>query len=213
LFAHGSSTKLVVGTEKIAPFGYYDSDGNPTGLIVEVAKLYATKLGLEVEMIFCPYERCILLGKSGLIDLMIGVSKTKEREEIFDYISPPIIIPKSFHSLYAKNSANLITSIKSLKNKIIGISRSKTSLNLFSDNQINIVTVNSIVDLVTLLKKDRIDAFIYSTAPADTYLSTKGLDQSIIKQPLVIKSKTDSAGFVILSKASEIISLKNEFEA
>lgn len=73
--------KLVVGMElKFWPFEYTDEKGNPQGLDVDIARLAAKDLGVELEIKDMAWTGLIPALQAGKIDLIIsGITGTLER--------------------------------------------------------------------------------------------------------------------------------------
>lgn len=81
---------LKVGMElKYAPFETIDTDGNPDGVSVMMAKALGEYLGREVEIVETPYPSLITSLESGKVDIIISsMTINEKRLEIVDFSDP-----------------------------------------------------------------------------------------------------------------------------
>ena len=81
---------LVVGMElAYPPFEMTDTQGNPKGISVDLAKALAENLGRELEIRNIPFDGLIPALKSGKIDLILSsMTATPERARSIDFSDP-----------------------------------------------------------------------------------------------------------------------------
>lgn len=72
---------LKVGYNDWPPYAWEDPQGEAQGLDVELLRAFAEHLGCEVTFINVPAKRSHQMLKSGSLDMMMGATKTAEREE------------------------------------------------------------------------------------------------------------------------------------
>ncbi|MFV0597316.1 substrate-binding periplasmic protein [Shewanella sp.] len=72
---------LRVGYNDWPPYAWQDPQGEALGLDVELLRAFAKHLGCEVSFINVPAKRSHQMLKSGSLDIMMGATKTAEREE------------------------------------------------------------------------------------------------------------------------------------
>jgi polar amino acid transport system substrate-binding protein len=82
--------KLVVGMElAYPPFETTDTQGNPTGVSVDLARALGAHLGREIEIQNLPFDGLIPALKTGKIDLVISsMTATAERAQSIDFSEP-----------------------------------------------------------------------------------------------------------------------------
>jgi len=82
--------KLTVGMEvKFFPFEYADTDGKPVGFDVELAKLAARELGVEIEIKDMEFSGLIPALQAGKIDMIIsGMTRTPARARTVTFTQP-----------------------------------------------------------------------------------------------------------------------------
>lgn len=68
------------------PYEFYDEDGNPTGIDVEIAQAVAAKLGYDVEVVDIEFAQCIPGVQSGKYDFAAaGMTVTEERQQMVQF--------------------------------------------------------------------------------------------------------------------------------
>lgn len=71
------------------PYGFIGKDGQPTGLVVEVANYFATKLGVRLKIVEVTSKSRIPLIVNGTIDAEIAATTpTVARDEVVDFSIP-----------------------------------------------------------------------------------------------------------------------------
>ncbi len=74
---------------KFPPFMYIDDENNPAGLEVEVAKAFATYLGMEIEIVNTDFAMLIPALETGEVDVVISdMTVTDQRKNKVDFSSP-----------------------------------------------------------------------------------------------------------------------------
>ena len=81
---------LIVGTEGTwSPYTYYDEDDNLVGFDVEVAKLIADYIGVDVQYSETVWSSIFASLDAGKIDMVVNeVSYSEERAEKYDFSTP-----------------------------------------------------------------------------------------------------------------------------
>lgn len=82
------SNPIKVGYNDWPPYAWQDMQGEAQGLDVELLRAFAEFLGCEINFINVPARRSHQMLKSGSLDIMMGATKTVEREE-YSFFSDP----------------------------------------------------------------------------------------------------------------------------
>lgn len=132
----------------------------PTGIHVEALKILAEKLGKQLIMLESPnFARCVALLKSGQVDVIAGLNKSRERQEFafyapYKYEEELVLISKQ---------TNVHQHVASLSGKIIGVPRGTTYFEKFDNNKnLTKIAIPSVKAGIELVIKDRIDIIITS---------------------------------------------------
>ncbi|WP_016953970.1 substrate-binding periplasmic protein [Catenovulum agarivorans] len=155
-------SKIVVATHIEPPLVYQLVDGSFHGSNVEVAKLLAESLNLEVEFVYCPFARCLYQTQTGQADMMVGINYTEQRAQFFSYLAQPyssLITPVKFY--LNKNRPAEINKYEDLVDKKIGVLRGAVYFQPFdNDPRLAKVPVVDHEQLIALLRAGRIDTFL-----------------------------------------------------
>ena len=76
--------------EDYAPFQYYDQQGAPGGLDVEIIQEAAKLAGVRVSFTLVPWVRALNMAKQGQVDGVFGCGKKTEREEFLLFPDVPV---------------------------------------------------------------------------------------------------------------------------
>jgi polar amino acid transport system substrate-binding protein len=129
---------------------------------IEIIHLLAESIGLEPVLIQCPFVRCLAMIKSGQVDMLLGLSKSIDREKDLIFLNPPHSIqqkPLRFFTLKEKNLT--IKHFSDLNLLLVGTLRGAAYFPLFDENQtITKVELTSRKQMVSMLLKGRIDTFL-----------------------------------------------------
>ncbi|PIW58647.1 transporter substrate-binding domain-containing protein [Shewanella sp. CG12_big_fil_rev_8_21_14_0_65_47_15] len=117
--SNASSMPLVVVMgEDSFPYQYVDSDGEPSGLLVDLWKEWAKQTHTEVIFVARHWHESLEQLQQGKAQVHLGMGKTPEREAIFDFATP---IADVGTYLYLHKSLQGKKSIKELVPYQIGI--------------------------------------------------------------------------------------------
>lgn len=157
--------KLVVGMElKYPPFESTDAKGQPVGLDVELARLAAKDLGVELEIKDMEWTGLIPALQTGKIDLIIsGITGTLERSKTITFTSP--YFTTGLCALLSAKRAPDVTKVEELNDpkRIIAVKTGTTS-DLLAAKRFPKATINRYKDesaCVQEVVNGRADAFIY----------------------------------------------------
>lgn len=92
-FAQGRRTTLIIGgDDSYPPYEYLDEDGEPTGFNVELTRLIAEYLNLEVEIRLEPWNKTYEDLLSGKVDLVQGLFYSPHRDQTLTFSQPHTMI-------------------------------------------------------------------------------------------------------------------------
>lgn len=157
--------KLVVGMElKYPPFESTDAKGQPIGLDVELAKLAAKDLGVELEIKDMEWTGLIPALQTGKIDLIIsGITGTLERAKTITFTSA--YFTTGLCALLSSKRAADVAKVEQLDDpkRVIAVKTGTTS-DLLASKRFPKATINRYKDesaCVQEVVNGRADAFIY----------------------------------------------------
>ncbi len=160
-FALADKEELKIATFVEPPFVDLVK-GKLMGEHIDIARLLAKSVNLKPVFIRCPFVRCLTMVKRGHADMIFGIRKLPEREKNLVFLEPPYMVqhyPLRFFTLASKKVA--INSFDDLQHLTVGVLRGASYFDLFDkDKSITKVELTSRPQLLNMLLRDRIDAFI-----------------------------------------------------
>ena len=180
--------ELVLGFDAWEPYQYLDVGGLVTGLDIELIASVAEKIGCKVSYQQGTWVQLLKALEQGEVDILLGASKTKEREE-FAYFSDAYRIEE--FSLYIRKDDKTRAAYNSLSDFInnesrIGIVESyvygEEFAKLEEDPNNSKYFVNAMMgemNIARLLDED-IDAFLEDSFVGATMLRLKALNSYIV---------------------------------
>ena len=157
--------KLVVGMElKYPPFEYTDEKGQPIGLDVELARLAAKDLGVELEIKDMEWTGLIPALQTGKIDVIIsGITGTLERAKTISFTSS--YFSTGLCALLSTSRAPDVTDVAQLDDakRIIAV-KTGTTADILATKRFPKATINRFKDesaCVQEVVNGRADAFLY----------------------------------------------------
>lgn len=177
------SNTIVMGTNaEFEPFEYREGD-KVVGFDVEIAKLFAEKMGKELKIEDMAFDTLTLAVESGKIDFIAaGMSVTEERKTQVDF-SDPYFTSKQMIIVSSDNTD--ITSNEDLVGKKIGVQLGTTGDLFASDiEDAEIVAFDKGSMAILDLKNKKVDAVIIDAEPAKRFVAGQD-DLKILDTPFV----------------------------
>lgn len=148
----------------------------------------------------------------GQLDLLIGLRKTPEREEHFIFIKPFYRLGKPASGFYINTQTKkFIDKNATSRRKLIAMATGSTYIQDYKlEFPYEVIQVVSLVQGIELLRKGRVDAFIYGRKPVDIELNKMNLHY--IKPSLIITPTADknNASYIAISKSSKLVNHINK---
>lgn len=119
IFAQESKSSYRVAINKTSyPYHFVDSAGKPSGLMVDMWRLWATKQGVDVSFVPLNWEQTIAQVKDSDVDIHAGLSKNAKREQILAFSD--VFFEQNRHLFLHRSIAN-IRHIEQLTPYAIGV--------------------------------------------------------------------------------------------
>ncbi|PKI13517.1 substrate-binding periplasmic protein [Colwellia sp. 12G3] len=103
---------------------------------IDIIHLLVDSIGLKPVFIQCPFVRCLAMIKSGQVDMLLGLSKSIDREKDLIFLNPPHSIqqkPLRFFTLKEKNLT--IQHFSDLNLLLVGTLRGAAYFPLFDESK------------------------------------------------------------------------------
>lgn len=166
------TVKLRVLTDVWPPFRVLNAKGDLQGLDIELLQKLSERTGIKFEVMRAPWARGLSGLENGSADMMTGLARTSDREAYIQYITPSYF--SCSPRFYAKPAtAQFLSSYGQLKGLRIGYVYESAYFEPFdSDPNLNKIGVNNEQQLLEMLKRDRIQAFIGTDCQVDYQLNS-----------------------------------------
>lgn len=172
---------LRIPTALVKPWGYWQENGEPGGLLVEFAQLLEREMGLPLAIEMKPYSRVIHDFKSGHADMAVLFVSPESQQfgrSLGVVVGVRII-------LAASPGTPAIESLDAMSGKLIGFIRGAKYGPEFDNHRgFTHIPINSMTQGVSMLKNRRIDAMAsteYALRSTLTEMGLKTTDISVIK--------------------------------
>ncbi|MGB5747841.1 MAG: transporter substrate-binding domain-containing protein [Desulfobacterales bacterium] len=83
----GQRITVAVSTDTV-PFHFVDDQGQPSGIIVDMWRLWSKKTGVEIKFIPAPWNETIVMVRDGRVDAHAGLNFNPDREKFLDFGNP-----------------------------------------------------------------------------------------------------------------------------
>lgn len=157
--------KLIVGMEvEFFPFEYANEKGEPVGFDVDIARLAAKELGVEIEIKDMEFNGLIPALQGGKVDMIIsGMTRTLTRAKTVSFTEP--YFETGLCLLLSKKKAPDINDVKELNNegRVIAVKLGTTG-DIIATQMLAKAQINRYKDETACVREvvtGRADAFIY----------------------------------------------------
>jgi len=196
-----SEETYIIGMDQaMAPFTFFDDNGEPSGLDVEIFDLIAEEQGIEYEYQNFSFSAALQALESGQIDgLLGGVAVTPEREEVFSF-SDPIL---EGGNMIVVHEDSPFESLEDLRGETIAVKTGSTGMEIIQDMQdeydFDILTFDQSVnmhqavmngDAAASVEGGAVQAFAISTGQVDF----KQLDENLNPNNLALATNHEPDG-------------------
>lgn len=167
--------KIVVGTSAdYPPYEFHllnDKDGDLVGIDIDIAKVIAEELGVELEIKDIIFSKIFSALESGQIDIGIaGLSPTEERKKKALFSD---IYYQAIQSIVIRTeNAEKIKTIEDLRGKKVGTQKDSIQEDMAKTQIVGaeFVVRETIEELEIILKKGLVDAIILEKPVAESYV-------------------------------------------
>lgn len=170
-----ASGKLIVGTSAdYPPYEFHlmnDKEGELVGIDIDIAKVIATELGVQLEIKNLIFSRIFQALDSGQIDIAIaGLSPTEERKKVASFSD--VYYQAIQCVIIRKENAELIKTIEDLRGKKVGVQRDSIQEEM-ARGKIHGAEFDireTIEELIIILDKGLVEGVILEKPVGDSYV-------------------------------------------
>lgn len=171
--AAAAIAKVSLGVDHGPPYSHISESGEITGVIVDILQVMQQQLDFKLELVGCPFSRCIRMLEHGEVNAMGGLILTPERQQLMQFVTPPYMVMTSSFVFYARHESKLdIKSYDDLYGKKIAIMRGAVYFKRFNEDdsliKVPVLTEKTAIDL---LIKGRVDLVVGIESTTDHAMS------------------------------------------
>lgn len=165
---------IIGGDAKYPPYEFLDDNNQPSGFSVELSEALARIMGLSVEIRLDSWDSMREALDSGKIQMLQGMSYSKERAEQFDF-SPPYTLIQ--HSIFMRDGIASVMSLEDLKGKEVMVQRNGIMHDFLNSNETEIIPVltNYQADALRQVASGKYDYAIVAHLPGLYFVREYGL--------------------------------------
>ncbi len=148
---------VVGGDHRYPPFEYLDEYGNPAGFNVELTRLIAREMGLDIEIRLGPWTGVLRDLESGEIDAVQGMFYSEERDRKFDFTPPHSV--NNYVVVVRRGTSDIPTSLDDLKDKSVAVQNGDVSHDFLLEQGLGaqVVAVETQEDMLRGLSEGQYD--------------------------------------------------------
>jgi PAS domain S-box-containing protein len=187
---------ITVGIYENPPKVYFDDNGEPAGIFVELLEEVARLESWVLNYVSCTWNNCLTALENGEIDLMPDVAFTYQRTQRFGFNTVPVI--ESWSQVYANPNMN-ITTLSDLEGKNISLVEGSVQQPLFHQIMNGFgyvfreVHASSFPDAFTEVKIGVADAAVVNYYFGEAHYKNYGLKKTpVIFNPAVLHFATNT---------------------
>jgi PAS domain S-box-containing protein len=169
--------KVIIGVDpNWAPFEFINEQGKYSGMGADFIDLIAHKTGLQFEVQkHDNWQEVINSAKRGKLDLLPAVSKSPQREQYLDFVTPHMNYPMV---ILTNKDSSFISQMDDLKNKNVLVVGGYVTEDLLRINhpEINLIKAKNIYQALDILSSNDADAFIDNLASITYSVNQRGIN-------------------------------------
>ena len=196
--------QIIVGSDNYPPFNYTDTDGEATGIDVDLATEAFRRMGYQAKFITIEWEEKRELLQTGKVDCVWGCFSMDGREDEYKWAGPYMVS----RQVAAVSPESEINSLQDLQGKTIAVQSTTKPEELFRNREKyqlpeirEVISVQNRELIYYFLSKGYVDAIAAHETAILQYMSDYGLKFRILEEPLltaqlgVAFDKEDDRGF------------------
>lgn len=166
------------------PYYFTEDVVEPHGLSLDLLKPAARQLGLRIEVVVCPFPRCLKLAEQGEVDILAGLLHSPEREQYLHFIRPAMMNFVSSFVFYSRHDqTQTIHRVEDLQGSTVTVMRDAVYFAEFDKAEnFKKVAVNTEAISLDMVHKGRADYAITVEQTADGSFATAGLNKTDLKR-------------------------------
>ena len=180
--------QIIVGSDNYPPFNYTDTDGDATGIDVDLAKEAFRRMGYQAKFVTIDWEEKKELLQTGTVDCVWGCFSMDGREDEYRWAGPYMVS----RQVVAVSPKSDINSLQDLEGKTIAVQSTTKPEELIKDHEEyhlpairEVISVQNRELIYSFLSKGYVDAIAAHETAILQYMSDYDLEYRILEEPLL----------------------------
>lgn len=180
---------IVVGCDNYPPYSYIGTDGQPTGIDIDLATEAFSRMGYRAEFVTIDWENKKALVESGEIDCIWSSFSINGREDQYLWAGPYMVS----RQVVAVNVDSDITSLQDLEGKNVAVQTTTKPEELFLNHTNpdipevgNLFSMQNRELIYPMLRKGYVDAVAAHETAILQYMSDYDVEYRILEEPLQV---------------------------
>ena len=209
--AFSDTINIAIEDYNYPPRYFSSSDGLLQGIEIDLMNKVAKSLSLEAKFVKCPWNRCLLMMKHGLVDVMPYLLKRPDREKYMLYVDPAYQPHSEKCFFVRKGNANRIQKYEDLYTVKVGVQKGAAYFSQFDrDDSIPKIPVMEEKLLFPMLLKDRFDTFVGACQPLNYIALKSGYSEEV--EAASYRFSAHNPAHIAISRKSSLANRASELE-
>lgn len=202
----GKETIVVGGNHNYPPYEFFDMNGQPAGLSVDLIRAIGDVMGMDVKIKLGEWGTIREELMDGTIDMTLGINQTEDRDKVFDFSSPTTVVQ---HAVFARRDSPKVKTLEELRGKRVVVNRGGimhdylTHLGFGKD----LILTNSPAESFRVLASGEYDYAVYALLPGMYIIKENKLTNLV---PIVNNVASFKYSFAVKDGNHELQSRLNE---
>lgn len=170
----------LAGLTDFPPFHYVDENGAYVGIVTDILKIVAERIGFEIEPTVVTFPEGLTAVREKRLDLVPEVVDTPERREYLGFTKPYLVVPR----VLVVNKGSTVSSGKDLTGKRLVLEKGNPAGEMVRKNwpQVEIQEMNTTLEALTAVSTGQADAYLGNSTHV-AYLVDRHKLQWLVRLP------------------------------
>ncbi len=201
--------KMVMAFSEFPPFKIVH-DGVYMGVDVDLSRLIAERMGLELEIKQGTFAECMDMLRKGEADFITSLLRRGDRDAFLIYVQPRYRNREAKRFYMRKGEEAEVISYDKLSGLRIGVKEGVAYAQMFdTDDSLTKVSASGMEQLFQMLREGRIDAVLASANEGGFWIKSLALEEAVAPAPFEL-DQLDPV-YMAISKKSPLAKRAHEF--
>lgn len=204
----GWAAVVRVGVEDYEPYSFVGPDGRITGFAVELMEEVAREQGLEIELVYKPWDELLRDIQAGRIDVLANIGYTEARTRFLDY---SVQHARLLQGVVVRKELKNVTTVEELRSRRFAAAKNSLPYDWLVNHGFGegIVVTGDPRESLSVVNAGRADALVMSRPVATKYIRDGGMTNVVITN-LAVPGLDSSYHFAVRKGDAALLLKLNE---